>query len=397
MTHNLDDSLLTALVSGTTTAAVVGTATYPLDLIKTQQQLNNVAAMTRFHIPSNAPNSLAQLFKGGSALVMGNVIKNSARIFLYNWLSNFMALEVQDAKGHQIKKSTAPRMVIAGIMSGFIESLWLIPFENIKVTMIQNMSLVNEISRCKAAGMDVDVTGVSMPNKHHKPLQNIYQKQYMSPHAYFTSEVLSQYRMGGRRGTKFSRHSLSTHVVKHTPKDALRMAFNNTPSLTFLGTVREIYSLKGVRGFAYGGCITLVRQTANSFVWLSSYNWTKQLVAPHKLLAAVGESHWFGGSYTMWQQVGLQIVALAAVIFTTQPIDVVKSHMQLKNSHLAYKDSLSTGYRLVVEQGFGVLYRGALPRGLKVIVSGGLSGSLYSYFERLINAAGERVVFSAES
>lgn len=385
---DLKDSLLTALMAGGSTAAAVGTLTYPLDFLKTQQQLNNPVTAAKFKMPSNTPSSLAQIFKGGSAYVTGSIIKNAARIILYRWSSNFMALETQDAQGNAIKKTTAPRIVIAGIMSGFLETLWIIPFENIKITMIQNMSLYNELNNTKNGGINVDITGYSIPEKHHRPPQSIFKKQYISPHAYFTSEVLSQFK--GKNVSRFS--PSSTHIVKHTKKDVLKHRYNKAPSLTFYGTIREIYSIKGLRGFTQGSFITIVRQTMISSIWLSSYNWTKQLFLPHN------HSHdgWFGQSFTLFQLAGLSFLASAAVIVTTQPVDVVKSHLQLKNGYTAYKDSLSTAYLLVVERGFGALYKGALPRGLKVLLSGGLSTNFYAYFEHLANAASNETVFSNE-
>lgn len=381
-----NNSMLSALMAGASTAAMVGALTYPLDFIKTQQQLNNPITSSKFNIPSNAPSSIAQLFKGGSALVLGSIVKNSARIILYRWLSSFMALETQDSHGNLIKKTTAPRIVIAGIMSGFLETLWIIPFENIKITMIQNMSLHNEIVRTKDAGMKVDVTGYSIPEKHHRPPQNIFNKQYISPHAYFTSELLAQFK--GINNSRFS----STHIVKHTKTDALKHKYNQAPNLTFWGTIREIYSINGLRGFTKGSFITIIRQTMISTIWLSSYNWTKQVFLPHN------KSHdgWFGDNFTLFQLAGLSILSSAAVIATTQPIDVVKSYLQLKNGLWAYKDSLSTAYLLVVRRGFGVLYKGALPRGLKVLLSGGLSTQFYGYFELLANAANNQTAFSSE-
>lgn len=69
-----EDNLLTALVSGTTAAGVAATITYPFDFIKTQQQLNNGASLKKWNITGNYPSSLGQLYKGGSALVIGSLL-----------------------------------------------------------------------------------------------------------------------------------------------------------------------------------------------------------------------------------------------------------------------------------------------------------------------------------
>lgn len=373
------DNLLTALVSGSTAAAISATLTYPLDCVKTQQQLNDVGRMHKFNIPGNYPGTISQLFKGGSALVIGSTMKNSARLVLYNWLTKFMTLD----DGHH-QKISAPRIVIAGVMSGFLETLWIIPFENIKITMIQNMTLNNEIARVAEHGIKYDVTGSTVMNKHHKPVLNIFGKQYVSPHAYFTNDILSHYK-GNKPTGRFQ--VASKHYGK---KEALKMKFNKHPTMTFLGTIREIYSLKGLNGFASGTCITMVRQVAISTVWLSTYNATRQLLDPH----SNNEQSWFGHKHTAFQLIGLHLLSSIAVVAATQPLDVVKSNLQLKNGKLIYKDSLTTAYRLFLEQGFRSMWKGSFPRGIKIAVNGGLTVSIYSYVEDLVGVAGGQTVFA---
>lgn len=378
------DSLLTALLSGTTAAAISATLTYPLDCIKTQQQLNDSGRMQKFNIPGNYPSTIAQLFKGGSALVVGTVMKNSARLVLYNWLTKFMTLDSSDSHGH--KKISAPRIVIAGVMSGFLETLWIIPFENIKITMIQNMTLHNEIARAAKHGIKYDVTGTTVLNKHHKPTANIFSKQYVSPHAYFTADILSQYRANNKPTSRFQ--VASKH---HSTKETLKAKYNKHPTMTFLGTIREIYSLKGLKGFLSGTCITMVRQVAISTVWLSTYNATRQLLDPH---SNSNEQSWFGHKHTAFQLLGLHLFSSIAVVALTEPLDVVKSHLQLKNGKQIYKDSLSTAFRLFMEQGYRSLWKGALPRGIKITVNGGLTASIYNYVDQIVGVAGGQTVFA---
>lgn len=373
---NEGENVLTALIAGTTSASLAALMTYPFDCLKTQQQLNNQALMLKYHLQGNFPGTLAQIFKGSSALVIGSVFKNSTRILLYNWLSKFMAIDTYDSRGEHKQKTTAPRIVIAGLMSGFFETLCLIPFENIKIAMVQNMTLVNEITR----NSDINLTGQI---KHHHP-HSIF-NQYLSPHAYYTSEVLGQLK-GHRPSSKFL-----ARPSKPSKKDALKMKYNKSPSLTFLGTIKEIYSLKGINGFTAGTCITMIRQVAISTVWLSTYNATRQLLDPHNKSPEQG---WFGHKHTAIQVLGLHILSSTAVIATTQPLDVVKTHIQSKNGKVLYKDSLSTAYKLVLEQGIKSMYKGALPRSLKVLVNGGLTASLYSVIEEYVSAAGQDTLFT---
>lgn len=374
------ENLLAALISCTTAAAFSATCTYPFDFIKTQQQLNNEKVMKKWNIPGNYPNSLAQLYKGGSALVLGSIVKNGTRIIAYNWLTQFMSIDSHNGNNN---KTTAPRIVIAGVMSGFIETLWLIPFENVKITMIQNQTLANELKRCKNLGYDITGKVTHSPLTHHKSTKPIYLRQYVSPHAYLSSDVIDQYikqkvRFGGV-------------PIKDKALESLKFHYNKHPSLTLFGTVKEMYELKGLRAFTAGTFITFTRQIGISWVWLATYNATRQLIDPHNT-----NNEWFGHKHTMIQLVGLHFLSSVAVIMVTQPLDVIKTHLQLKNGNLLYRDSLSTAYKLFLQQGPWALFKGAFPRFLKVLISGGLTATVYEYVERLVDVAGHQKIFSQE-
>ncbi|EMG45608.1 hypothetical protein SBY92_004870 [Candida maltosa Xu316] len=377
------DSLLTALISTTTSAAFTATATYPFDFIKTQQQLNNEKVMRKWGIPGNYPNSIAQLYKGGSALVLGSVVKNSTRLIAYNWSTKFMSI---DSHGGHNNKTTAPRIVVAGVMSGFIETLWIIPFENVKITMIQNQTLANELKRCTDLGYDITGKTTGHHNVHHtahKVNKPIYLRQYVSPHAYLSADVVDQYikhrvRFGGLPS-------------KNKAIEALKVHYNKHPSLTLFGTVKEMYELKGIGAFTAGTFITFTRQIGISWVWLATYNATRQLLDPHTT-----ENNWFGGKHSAIESIGLHLLSSMAVIMVTQPLDVLKTHLQSKNGKSLYHDSLSTAYNLFIRQGPWALFKGSFPRFLKVLISGGMTATVYEYVERMVTAASNQKIFSEE-
>lgn len=376
------NSLLTAIVTGCATSSLSTLLTYPLDFIKTQQQLNKPKEVyKKFGLPGNYPSSLAQIFKGGSALVVGSIFKNSARLVLYNWLTRFMAIDINESAGMQKQKTTASRIVIAGAMSGIIETFWIIPFENIKITMIQNMTLSNEKARAKSSGIKYDISGLTEVYKHHRPPQNIFVKQYVSPYAYFTDDLIQQYK--GSTVSRFSPSRGRSH------KDLVRIAYNKEPLMTLFSTIKEIYEIKGLKGFMAGSFITAIRQMGVVTSGLSTYNATRQLINPSS-----EKNSWFGHNNTTLQQVGLQLVSSIAVVVFTQPLDVIKSHMQLKNGKLLYNDSLSIAFALCVKQGYKSLWLGYLPRGVKVLLSLSLTGFLYAYFEKLVDLTYSQVVFS---
>lgn len=375
------ESFLTALAAGCSASGVTAFLTFPLDFLKTSSQLSSSRGLAKFHVNQNI-SSISQLMTGSSALVAGAVMKNFARIVSYNWASNFMAIESSSDK----KKTSAPRVVIAGAMSGFVETLWIVPFERIKTTMIQNRLLVAEV----AGNPDkaVDITGYCR-QVHHK--NNLFARQYVSPHAYYTMEVLSQLK-SGKAPSKFLPSHHRPHLsVPSGAKDALKMEFNKTPALTLLRTVRQMYALEGIHAFTTGTMITLVRQVGTSAAWFSTYNATRQLIDPH---GKSSEPRWFSLNIGTYQQAFLHVISACATVAVTQPLDVVKSHMQLKNGKMLYKDSLSTAYKLVAKNGFTMLFAGALPRGVKIAAHGSLTALLYSAFGNGINVLGNKSVFT---
>lgn len=378
------DSLLTALVAGCSASGVTAFLTYPLDFLKTSNQLTNSKALAKYKINQHI-TSIAHVMTGSSALVVGSVLKNSARLVSYNWASNFMAIETHSDK----KKTSAPRVVIAGAMSGFAETLWIVPFERIKTTMIENRLLVAEVAG--NPNKAVDITGNSI-DKYHK--QNIFAKQYVSPHAYYTSQVLADLK-AGKAPSKFQADYRHHHLVQprhgKSALDALKMEFNKTPALTLIRTIRQMYALEGIHAFTAGTFITFARQVGTSAAWFSTYNATRQLIDPH---GKSKEPKWFSLNIGTFQQAFLHMVSAGAAVVVTQPLDVIKSHMQLKNGRLLYRDSLSTAYKLVAKKGFTALFSGAFPRGVKIAVHGSLTAFLYSSFENGINVLGNKSVFT---
>lgn len=361
------ESLLTALAAGCTASGLTALMTFPLDFAKVHQQLTNQAARNEHKVYVNI-NSISHVMTGSSALFAGSVIKNFSRIISYNWASDFMAIGSRSNK----KQTSAPRVVIAAAMTGSMESLWIVPFERIKTTMIENRLLVSEISG--NLNPNVDITK-GLLICHHK--NAFVGRKYLLPHAYFTTEVLNMLK-SGKKHSKFHRSHPS-----HFPIDALKAEFNKAPALNFLSTVRQMYALEGIHAFTAGTMITLVRQVGTSAAWFSTYNATRQLIDPHSEFT---EPRWFSLQIGKMQQISLYVVSALATVAVTQPIDVVKTHIQLKNGKLLYKDSLSTAYKLVAHRGFLLLYAGAFPRGLKIAAHGTLTALLYSYAVQSLNA-----------
>ena len=131
----------------------------------------------------------------------------------------------------------------------------------------------------------------------------------------------------------------------------------------FLHGTRIIAQEKGIRGFFQGFLPTTARQAANSAVRFSSYTSLKQLaqsyVAPGEKLGAVSTF-------------GLGGLAGIITVYTTMPIDTVKTRMQSIEARSAYKNSFDCVAKIFKNEGILTFWSGALPRLGRLILSGGI-------------------------
>ena len=131
----------------------------------------------------------------------------------------------------------------------------------------------------------------------------------------------------------------------------------------FLHGSSLIWQEKGIRGFFQGFVPTTARQAANSAVRFSSYTSLKQLaqsyVAPGEKLGAVSTF-------------GLGGLAGIITVYTTMPIDTVKTRMQSIEARAAYKNSLDCVVKIFKNEGIFTFWSGALPRLGRLILSGGI-------------------------
>lgn len=306
-------------MAGSAAAVFQTTVSYPFEFLKTGLQLHrSLPGMPAF----NVMYPLKVYFAGCSALNVGAVFKTFTRFVTFDKACQLM----RDPGVPSTTPISGPRLLAAGTITGFMESLWIIPFENIKTTMIEN-SLAH-------SNGTVGAKEVEVPR---------------------------------------SRPTFHKAAVPLSPREAAFLQYEKNPSLHFFPTIKEIYVTRGLRGFFQGAMPTIFRQIGNSAVRFTTYTTLKQLIAPNK---ALNEYYAFG----------LGVVSSCAVVAITQPIDVVKTRMQSKYSWKTYKNSVNCAYRIFVEEGFGKLWKGWTPRLFKVGLSGGVSFGIYQYVENLIAA-----------
>lgn len=146
----------------------------------------------------------------------------------------------------------------------------------------------------------------------------------------------------------------------------------------FLHGTRIIATEKGIRGFFQGFLPTTARQAANSAVRFSSYTSLKQLAQSY---ASPGEK--LGAVSTF----GLGGLAGIITVYTTMPIDTVKTRMQSIEARSSYKNSFDCVAKIWKNEGLLTFWSGAVPRLGRLILSGGIVFTMYEksmeLFDRL--------------
>ncbi|ODV73766.1 mitochondrial carrier, partial [Cyberlindnera jadinii NRRL Y-1542] len=302
-------NLVTAVIAGVSASLVQTTLTYPFEFAKTVSQLTRRIPNSKGVLPSlELHHQFKHYFAGCGALNVGNALKSGSRFMVFNWASKFMASDTG--------KTSAPRLVIAGAMTGFVESLWIIPFENIKTTMIESALIT------------------------------------------------------------------SAHLSNH-PMVVAKRKWDKNPPANFLQATQEIYQTRGFRGFVQGTVPTLLRQCTNSAVRFGTYTWLRSLF---------GHS----GEMNTYLTFTIGVTSSVVVVAVTQPIDVIKTRMQSRETFYLYKNSLNCAYRIFVEEGVKAFWAGWFPRLLKVGTSGGVAFTVYQHVENQITRALKEKPFQAD-
>jgi len=139
----------------------------------------------------------------------------------------------------------------------------------------------------------------------------------------------------------------------------------------FLHGSRIIFREKGLRGFFQGFVPTTARQAANSAVRFSSYTSLRQMaqsyVTPGEKLGSVSTF-------------ALGAAAGAITVYTTMPLDTVKTRMQSLEARTEYKNSFAYAARIFKEEGLLAFWSGAVPRLARLMLSGGIVFTMYVLF-----------------
>lgn len=318
-------------MAGVTASVVESAFTYPLEYLKVREQL---ALRPRSIKESfSIPRYTDVWFKGCSAFVLGNAVKTVARFQVYNWATKFMA---------DNGSNSPPQIVVAGMITGIAETVLVIPFENIKTTMIEQSSL--GLGKAK---------GVLPPPG--SPESTSIEKQL-------------------KESTQAEAKDLKKRVRPVVPAPETQSLYEIRPITSMTGTVKFMWEQRKLRAFVQGFNVTVVRQVANSAVRFTAYNSLKQLFVPDE-----------SRHVTLGMSVGLAGATGLIEALVTQPIDVVKTRMQSTNGIKLYGNSMICSLRIFMEEGPLRLWAGLVPRWLRMWASGGIMFVVYEQSNRLLS------------
>ncbi|CAE7195956.1 unnamed protein product [Rhizoctonia solani] len=173
-----------------------------------------------------------------------------------------------------------------------------------------------------------------------------------------------------------------------TPSETIKTKLiddSKLPQPRFRGLIHGtgiIVREEGIRGIYRGLFPVMMRQGANSAVRFTTYSTLKQFVQSNMRLR---EGIPLPSSVTF----GVGAAAGLVTVYTTMPLDVIKTRMQSLKARTMYKHSFDCAYQTFVNDGFLSFWRGATPRLARLMLSGGI---VFTVYEKVIVILGGKEV-----
>jgi len=130
---------------------------------------------------------------------------------------------------------------------------------------------------------------------------------------------------------------------------------------------------EGIRGIYRGLFPVMMRQGANSAVRFTTYFTLKQFVQG---AARLGQT--LPSTITF----GIGAIAGLVTVYTTMPLDVVKTRMQSLEARAQYRNSFHCAYRIFTEEGILRLWTGTAPRLTRLVISAARVGAFFRPISR---------------
>ncbi|RYP50227.1 hypothetical protein DL768_004211 [Monosporascus sp. mg162] len=286
----------------------------------------------------------------------------------------------EDVPKTTYKKPSAFRSILAGATAGAVEIAITYPADFAKTRSQLNRNLADgaklpwpPFGRQWYAGCTTSIIG----NSAKAAIRFVSFEQYKRLLADDEGKVSGARNVIAGFGAGVTESLLAvtpTESIKTTLIDEHKRAHPRMRG--FLDAIPVIARERGVRGFFQGLVPTAARQSANSAVRFGSYTSLKQLAESY---TAPGEK--LGAVATF----GIGSIAGAITVFSTQPLDTIKTRMQSIEARRVYGNSLRCAALIFKQEGVLTFWSGALPRLARLVLSGGIVFTMYEKSMELMN------------
>ncbi|RHZ75942.1 hypothetical protein Glove_208g118 [Diversispora epigaea] len=134
--------------------------------------------------------------------------------------------------------------------------------------------------------------------------------------------------------------------------------------------IRTIVTTEGLGGIYRGLFPVMMRQGANQAVRFSTYSTLKQEFQKYSPSSPDQPLPW---AVTF----GIGSIAGIVTVYSTMPLDVIKTKMQGLRAKELYKNSFHCGWKVLTDEGVLAFWKGATPRLGRLLVSGGIIFTIY--------------------
>jgi len=168
-----------------------------------------------------------------------------------------------------------------------------------------------------------------------------------------------------------------------TPSETIKTKLiddSKRPNPRYRGLVHGTASIvreEGIRGIYRGLFPVMMRQSANSAVRFTTYTTLKQFVQ-----GTVRPGQQLPSAITF----GIGAVAGLVTVYTTMPLDVIKTRMQSLEARKQYRNSFHCAYRIFKEEGVLRFWTGTTPRLVRLVLSGGIVFTVYENVIKILGA-----------
>ncbi|KAG8951021.1 hypothetical protein FRC04_006882 [Tulasnella sp. 424] len=175
-------------------------------------------------------------------------------------------------------------------------------------------------------------------------------------------------------------------VLAVTPSETIKTKLiddSKRPNPRFRGLVHGTTTIireEGLSGIYRGLFPVVLRQGANSAVRFTSYSTLKQFVQGN---ARPGQTLSSGLTFAIGGLAGL------ITVYTTMPLDVVKTRMQSLEAKQLYKNSFHCAYKVFKDDGILGFWKGTTPRLARLVMAGGI---VFTVYEKVIVLIGGRAL-----